>query len=222
MDFLLIPPGELQTGGVKKQIAQPFLLGKYHVTREQWDAAALGPNPWNKAWSEKNLPVDTVSWLMCIKFCNKLSEIQGLEPVYSDSATTFYTFNENANGYRLPTECEWEYACRAGTATTYWCGDSDDELRKIAWYDTNSGGNPHPVDEKNSLSPFGLVGMHGNLCQWCWDSRDAYGEHSRALRGGSWADNSYNLGSSTNGNATPSNSAITFGCRIARTVFLDA
>ncbi|MFM9964848.1 MAG: SUMF1/EgtB/PvdO family nonheme iron enzyme [Planctomycetaceae bacterium] len=182
MDFQLIPPGEVKTDSGMKQIANPFLLGKFHVTREQWEEAALGPNPWNKSWSGKNLPVDSVSWLMCIEFCNKLSEIQRLQPAYSGSAPS-YTFNPKADGYRLPTEWEWEYACRAGTATIYWCGDSDDELKKIAWYDANSGSKTHPVDEKNTPNPFGLVGMHGNLWEWCWDPYDG-NDQRRVLRGG--------------------------------------
>src|SRR5208337_4411958 len=100
---------------------------------------------------------------------------------------------------RLPTEAEWEYACRAGTSTKYYSGDSEEDLKRVAWYGANSGNTTHPVGQKEP-NQFGLYDMHGNVWQWCQDWYEEYKADAvvdpqgtaqgagRVLRGGSWDD----------------------------------
>jgi formylglycine-generating enzyme required for sulfatase activity len=105
-----------------------------------------------------------ISWYDAVDFCNKLSEQEGLQPRYQRNGEE--TRFVNGNGYRLPTEVEWEYACRAGTETRWSFGDDEEDLPKYAWFRKNSGGITHPVGE---LLPnaFGLYDMHGNVWEWC-------------------------------------------------------
>ena len=179
-----------------------FYMGKYQVTQEQYQAV-MGNNPsafttangFPSVLSETDAkrPVETVSWYEAIVFCNRLSVMQGLTPVYSiygstepnvwiagaggsipnnDNATWSAVIADwSANGYRLPTEAEWEYICRAGTTTAYNTGDtiSDD----TGWYRANSGGTTHEVGQKPA-NTFGLYDMYGNVWEWCWDWYDAY------------------------------------------------
>ena len=98
-------------------------------------------------------PVETVSWEDAVEFCKRLSAKEG-------------------KTYRLPTEAEWEYACRAGTTTEWYCGDKEDELGRVAWYRKNSGKMPHPVGGKEANS-WGLFDIHGNVFEWCADWYDS-------------------------------------------------
>ena len=163
------------------QITNPFYLGVYEVTQAQYQKV-VGSNPSN--FKRASLPVETVSWEDARAFCTKLSEVA----------------EERAAGrtYRLPTEAEWEYACRAGSAGKYSFGDTEAELGKLAWYDKNSGNTTHPVGEKQA-NAWGLYDMHGNVWEWCQDGYGPYeagpasdlsvpGSAShRVLRGGSWS-----------------------------------
>jgi formylglycine-generating enzyme required for sulfatase activity len=158
-------------------LTQAFYMGKFAVTQEQYQQV-IGTNPSN--FKGKDNPVEQISWDDTQAFCKKLSE--------STKQTV-----------RLPTETEWEYACRAGTATTYHSGDAEADLDRVAWYYANSKSTTHPVDQKEA-NAFGLYDMHGNVWQWCqdwWD--DGYYSKSpaenpqgpahgarRVLRGGSW------------------------------------
>ena len=155
-------------------VVPSFYLGKYQVTQAQWEAV-MGGNP-SHFKGNKNLPVDSVSWNDAKEFCKKLSQMTGKE-------------------YLLPSEAEWEYACRAGTTNDY-AGN----LYDMAWYDKNSEGKTHPVGEKQP-NVYGLYDMHGNVYEWCedvWhnDYKGAPNDGSawvtggtqdmRVLRGGSW------------------------------------
>ena len=131
-----------------------------------------------------------------ITFCNKLSEVEGLQPVYDLKA---FKADCGANGYRLPTEAEWEYAARAGTTTRFFWGDGTDKLKHYAWYQENSGGRTRAVGGKHP-SPWGLHDVYGNVWEWCHDDYqpDYYAQspaknptgpetgEQRVLRGGSW------------------------------------
>jgi formylglycine-generating enzyme required for sulfatase activity len=135
---------------------------------------------------------------------------------------------ESAGKYRLPSESEWEYACRAGTTTRYSFGDDESELGEYAWYYENSGSETHPVGQKNP-NPWGLYDMHGNVWEWCSDwYNDSYyatspdtdpagpssEEKFRVLRGGSWLSDADFSRSSTRGNNLPSISTADIGFRV--------
>lgn len=196
-----------------------FYMGKYEITQEQY-FAVMGTNPSSftsgaaDGETQGKRPVERVSWYDVLIFCNKLSMMEGLTPAYSISGSPNYQdwgavptsddatwdaveCNWNANGYRLPTEAEWEYACRAGTTTAYNTGDTISD--NTGWYIKNSSSKTHEVGKK-SANASGLYDMHGNVWEWCWDWHDDYSGNAetnprgassgtrRVLRGGSWFD----------------------------------
>ncbi|WP_214410745.1 formylglycine-generating enzyme family protein [Sphaerisporangium fuscum] len=158
-----------------------LLLAPHPVTRELY-AAVMGEAPASPAGPRT--PVTGVSWLDAVRFCNLLSETAGLEPCYSlgdDPDGLDVVCHWEAGGYRLPSEAEWEYACRAGTS-----GVRYGELDEIAWYRGNSGGVVHDVGTR-APNAWGLHDMIGNVWEWCWDVYDpaVYGPY-RVFRGGGW------------------------------------
>ena len=199
MKFALIPAGEFMmgspdddsaAGGSEKpqhrvRITRPFYLGVHEVTQAQYQEV-MGNNPSffsstadGKAkvagQSTDQNPVECVSWLDAAEFCNKLSEKEGLKPFYELEAGTARVLDWRGLGYRLPTEAEWEYACRANSKTQYTFGNNEGALGEHGWYGGNSGGQTHPVGQKRP-NAFGLFDMHGNIREWCWDD-------ARQLRG---------------------------------------
>jgi len=193
------------------RITRPFYLGVHEVTQAQYEAV-MGSNPSRFAatgtgkdkvagQSTGQHPVETVSWLDAVKFCNKLSELEGFTPFYEIDGKNVRVTDWRAKGYRLPTEAEWEYACRAGTASRWSFGDNPADLGEHAWFDGNSEYRTHPVGEKRP-NAFGLFDMAGSVWEWCWDAYDkdyykqsrrddptgpdAAGAANRVIRGGSW------------------------------------
>jgi formylglycine-generating enzyme required for sulfatase activity len=170
-----------------------FYLDKYPVSQEFY-AKIMGVDP-SKHKGKKN-PVERMQWTDAVRFCNKCSELEGLTPCY-DLET--WECNFSANGYRLPTEAEWEYACRAGSTGKYCFGDDEAELKQYAWFKPYSQGKPRPLGQKPP-NRWGLYEMHGNVWEWChdWYSEtyhvESPGENPhgpatgkmRVLRGGAW------------------------------------
>jgi formylglycine-generating enzyme required for sulfatase activity len=176
-------PGEYPRHGVR--ITRPFYLGRTEVTQAQWEAVT-GNNP-SRNQGGGALPVEGVSWgEVTGDFLAKVNAVAKLE---------------GEAVFALPTEAQWEYACRAGTATEYHAGDGEEALKACGWYKGNSGGKTHPVGGKEA-NAWTLHDMHGNVWEWCRDNydRDWYRKESptadpvnpgqgnthRVLRGGGW------------------------------------
>ena len=195
-EFVVNPEGEKQKHLVR--ITRPFYLGVTEVTQGQYQAV-MGKTPSVFRMSD-DLPVERVSWFDAIEFCIKLSDKETQQPRYriEDKTVTF----TGGYGYRLPTEAEWEYACRAGSTTRYPFGDDENGLGEYAWYHKNAGGKTHPVGQKRA-NVWGLHDMMGNVWEWCWDGYavdyykgstvdDPHGatkSEGRVVRGGSWNGN---------------------------------
>jgi len=223
-----IPPGEFMMGSPASEegrgsdetqhrvkITKPFYLSAHEVTQAQYERV-MGNNPSSSKGDTK--PVEKVSWHDAVAFCGKLSEREGVE-------------------YRLPTEAEWEYACRAGTSTAYSFGDDASGLGEYAWYRDNSSGTTHPVGEKLP-NAWGLYDMHGNVFEWCqdWygpyeslqvvsDPAGAVSGNRRVLRGGALGDLPRNVRAAYR-NADPSATLRStvppnYGFRLARTIPLS-
>ena len=157
-----------------------FLLQRVPVTQGLY-ASLTGQNP--SLNPGEAYPVETVSWLDAIAFCNLLSERDGLQACYTVHDEQNVDCAPLANGYRLPTDAQWQYACQAGSEDARY-GDIDE----IAWYKENAQERTHPVGEKKP-NAFGLHDMIGNIWEWCWDLYDpeVYGPY-RIFRGGGWND----------------------------------
>jgi formylglycine-generating enzyme required for sulfatase activity len=212
----------------KAQLTQGFLIGKYEVTQDEY-LRVMGSNPSAfaaqgsqkervKRWKTGRFPVELVSWYDTLDFCNRLSELDGYEPYYELSGIIRVAGIiqqadvkiRGGHGYRLPTEAEWEYACRAGTSRPFFFGDENTGREanvKPAIVPGGYGGTPKFADLSRTTeagcyppNPWGLFDMHGNVGEWCWDwyERDYYanspaadppgpqtGTH-RVIRGGSW------------------------------------
>jgi formylglycine-generating enzyme required for sulfatase activity len=183
---------------VHKVKVSGFMMDKFEVTQEMLVKVQL-PNP--SHWNENpKKPVERVRWRDAKQYCNERSLLEGLKPCYNEK-TPELDCDYLANGYRLPTEAEWEYACRAGTDNAYDLGQSD-KLRQFAWFADNADEKTHPAGQKKP-NRWGLADMYGNVSEWCEDvysptyyqdspALDPRGPPSpgkdvkRVMRGGSW------------------------------------
>ena len=175
----------LARGGVHEVTLAPFAISRCLVTAALYQG--VGEDPAREGEGapvdeglpvNEGLPANEVSWYDAVAFCNRLSLRARRTPCYQivpapDGGAPQVTWDRSADGYRLPTEAEWEYAARGGTTSRFFCGDDETALGRYAWFDGNSKGRPHPVGEKEP-NPFGLYDMAGNLWEWCWDVYGPY------------------------------------------------
>ena len=198
----LIPAGEFVMGDnngdedekpAHKVQVGAFYMDTHEVSQKAYESF-MEKNP--SKFKAPDKPVEQVDWYHAVLYCNMRSLKEGLKPCY-DAKTLACDFA--ADGYRLPTEAEWEYACRAGTQTKYTVGDDPAKLRPCAWFKANGSQTTHPVGQKTP-NPWGLYDMHGNVAEWCHDvyseshyqkneGKDPRGPAAgdkRVLRGGSW------------------------------------
>jgi len=218
MKLKLIPAGEFMMGSPESdewaqddekskhrvRITKPFYLGVYEVTQAEYEKV-MGENP--GSFKGGSNPVEMVSWHDAVEFCKRLSAKEG-------------------KTYRLPTEAEWEYACRAGTTTLYCTGDDPASLGEYAWCAENCDQKTHPVGEKKP-NAWGLHDMHGNVLEWCadWYGRYASEEVSdpsgpetgsyRVDRGGSWFSGARYCRSADRGRVVPILRGENLGFRVA-------
>jgi formylglycine-generating enzyme required for sulfatase activity len=181
------------------QISRPFYLGAYEVTQEQYETIMKRNTSYFSG--RPNNPVDDVTWINAVAFCNKLSEREKLALYYRIKSVDHVTIL-GGRGYRLPTEAEWEYACRAGNPENV-PFLTDAHLDRFAWMFNNCDRRTHPVGEKEP-NEFGLYDMYGNVWEWCWDWVDFYPARRlvdpigpphgkfRVLRGNGWWNGEYN------------------------------
>jgi formylglycine-generating enzyme required for sulfatase activity len=188
-----------------------FRLAPCPVTHELYLAVA-GGGP--ESPSRSRTPATEVCWIDAVRFCNLLSRAIGLDPCYSigtDPDAQDVVCHWEADGFRLPSEAEWEYACRAGTP-----GPRYGPLDEIGWYRGNSGGEVHPVSTR-APNPWGLFDTIGNVWEWCWDVFDpgVYGPY-RVFRGGGWQDEARACRASCRRKSHPAFRIDDLGFRLAR------
>jgi len=256
IEMIRIPGGTFQMGEdlvgtddvkpVHAVTLSAFSMSKYPVTQEQYEAV-MGMNPSefksNPASGEVQgkRPVENVTWYDAVEFCNKLSIVEGLQAVYtitnrSPSAgypikSANVTADFNKNGYRLPTEAQWEYAAKGGNPNAAgWKGymySGSNNIGDVAWYESNSGGKTHEVGKKKP-NGLGLYDMSGNVWEWCWD---LYGDYTnavqtdpkgassgsdRVLRGGFWGNSAGSVRSTFRVDYYPYSYSNGIGFRLAR------
>jgi formylglycine-generating enzyme required for sulfatase activity len=205
IELVFIPSGEFLMGSPasetgrnenetqhKERISKPFYMGTYEVTQGEWQKV-IGNNPSTFKGSDR-LPVEQVSWNGCQAFCQRAG-----------------------SGLRLPTEAEWEYACRAGTQTRYLSGDTDSSLGDCAWYTVNSGNQTHPVGQKRP-NAWGLYDMQGNVLEWCadyWYRENPGVGTARVRRGSCWGGGPRDCRSGSSDRASPDHTDYNNGFRVA-------
>jgi sulfatase modifying factor 1 len=201
--FVLVEAGSFRMGSTSGEedqqpvhsvtISRSFYISKSETTQKQW-REVMSTNP--PAFRGDTMPVELVSWYEAVEYCNRLSQRDGLAPCYSGSDYSI-TCDFSANGYRLPTEAEWEYAARGGkqSKSTTYAGSNSASV--AGWYSDNSNATTHPVGQKRR-NELGLYDMSGNVWEWCWDwygpyvsiqETDPQGAQpgsERVIRGGCW------------------------------------
>lgn len=252
--FRLIPGGTFQMGSPDSEswrsedeaqhtvTVSDFYMGQYEVTQAEYEQV-MESNP--SHFSGENLPVENMTWMEAIAYCNARSEAEGLEPVYAIEGQEV-AWDRSANGYRLPTEAEWEYACRAGTVTPFntETSISAEEANYYGHYpyeieenyfsqeklETRPGLYRETTTEVVSFSPnaYGLYDMHGNVGEWVWDYYGAYETADqtdpsgpergslRVYRGGGWNDFAKNMRSAYRATLAADQSSFSVGIRLVR------
>lgn len=251
-NFVLIKGGTFQMGSPEDEAwrssdetqhsvtVSDFYMSQYELTQAEYEAV-MGENPSN--FSGNDLPVETITWLDAIAYCNARSEQEGRTPVYTVEGQNV-SWDRSADGYRLPTEAEWEYACRAGTTTPFYIAESP-SAEAANYY----GHYPYQIEENYfsqgdlevqpgeyrettvavgsfEANPFGLYDMYGNVGEWTWDVYGAYPEDEqtdptgveegtrRVYRGGGWNDFAKNMRSAYRAAMDQDKSSFNIGIRL--------
>ena len=211
------PTGEVDETPHEVQL-DSFAMDTYLVTQEEFERVT-GEDP--ARWRGSRNPVEQVRWSDAVRYCNARSNARGFRSCYNLET---WECDFSADGYRLPTEAEWEYACRAATTTRYVFGKGPRKLKHYAWMEENSGGRTRPVGKKLPI-PWGLYDMYGNVWEWCNDfyAVDYYAESpsanprgpeegdNKVLRGGCWKSPAEECRSSYRYNEAPGYTDICFG-----------
>ncbi|WP_435921408.1 formylglycine-generating enzyme family protein [Paenibacillus sp. DYY-L-2] len=221
-DFVFVEGGTLKSAksnfSGKSVTLSGFYIGKYEVTQKEW-VEIMGSNP--SEFVGENLPVEMVSWYQVLEYCNQRSIKEGLTPFYNidkerqdpnnkneiDQLKWTVTINQGANGYRLPTEAEWEYAASGGQSSKDYTYSGGNKADDVAWYWRNAGDEylsgdwnwPIIENNHNKTKPvgtqkpneLGIYDMSGNVREWCWDwydenSLDSQSGSYRVVKGGGW------------------------------------
>lgn len=188
-----------------------FYMCTHEVTQEEYQSI-MGKNP--SRFHGGKQPVEQVSWYDAVEYCNKQSLMEGLSPCYSGSKSSGYSCNFHANGFRLPTEAEWEYAARAGIYRNTYKYSGSDTIGSVAWYGGNSEKSTHDVMTKTP-NMLGLYDMTGNVWEWCWDKYNSF-SFCHVFRGGSWFSNADSCDISYRGSCSPGDRDSYLGLRLVR------
>ena len=232
----MVPAGQFVMGALKRDslardtekpahnvdITHVLLVMKYPVTQELY-TQLIGQNP--SQFKDPNAPVECISWYDAIAFANALSQANGLQPAYAINGTEV-DWNAEADGWRLPTEAEWEYCARGGAYHLY---AGSDTISSVAWYTENSN-STSPVGQKQA-NGFGIHDMSGNVLEWCWDRwKREYRKYAafdpvgpdrgstRIVRGGGWNNSASLMRLSARNSLKPGIRFNGLGCRLVRTV----
>ena len=207
-----------------------FYIGKYKITQKEYKKVmGLNPSDENSGIGD-NFPVNKVSWYEALEFCNTVSIKKGLDPCYSGSGTK-WRCDFSKNGYRLPTEAEWEYAAKGGLLANDFIYSGSNSIEEVAWFtknsDVGSGRQGHPVGMKVA-NKLGIYDMSGNVFDWCWDWYGSYrpgdltnpvGASSgagRVKRGGYWNSSSKYCRVVNRGYGKPASRFYSIGFRLVR------